>query len=161
MKWNFLIIKSWSTASTRLVDTQTVAVSCGYNTYFAVSACDGLCHLAKTMNRVETPFGFQSIMWTFVGHTVGRCLIFPALPGVARVTWLDWASHRHCKSIVNTIGFLHFLPTGQHGLCFGFCFSGPLPLRSIIVVPPFGGQLREFPSSKMGHIRYNEAWRFK
>ena len=42
------------------------------------------------------------------------------------------------KSIVNTIGFLQFLPMGQHGLCFGFCFSGPLPLRSLIIGPPFG-----------------------
>ncbi len=24
-----------------------------------------------------------------------------------------------------------FLPTGLHGLCFGFCFAGPLPLRSL------------------------------
>ncbi len=32
----------------------------------------------------------------------------------------------------------HFLPTGLHGLCFGFCFSGPLPLRSL----PHGPLLR-------------------
>ena len=40
----------------------SVAVSCGYNTCFAVSACDGLCHLTKVMDRVETPFGFQPIV---------------------------------------------------------------------------------------------------
>ncbi len=28
-----------------------------------------------------------------------------------------------------------FLPTGLHGLCFGFCFAGPLPLRSLIHGP--------------------------
>ena len=83
-----------------------VAVSCGYDTCFAVSACDWLCHLTKIMDRVETPFGFQPIVWAFARHTVGRCLIFPALPEVARVTW----------SKVNIIGFLKFLPTGQHGL---------------------------------------------
>ncbi len=38
-----------------------VAVSCGYSTCFGVSACDGLCHLTKVMDRVETPFGFQPL----------------------------------------------------------------------------------------------------
>ncbi len=33
----------------------TVAVSCGYSTCFAISACDGLCHLTKVMDRVGTP----------------------------------------------------------------------------------------------------------
>ncbi len=28
------------------------------------------------------------------------------------------------------IGTFRFLPTGLHGLCFGFCFAGLLPLRS-------------------------------
>ena len=73
-----------------------VAVSCGYSTCFAVSACDGLCHLTKIIDRVETPFGFQPIVLTFVRHTVGRCLIFPALLEVARVTWSNWTNHRHC-----------------------------------------------------------------
>ncbi len=124
-----------------------VAVSCGYNTCFAVGACDGLCHLTKIMDRVETPFGFQPIVWTFVRHTVSRCLIFPALPEVARVTWSNWTNHRHCYIIfgvagraakINTIGFLRFLPLGQHGLCFGYCFSGPLPLRSTLRGPTPG-----------------------
>ena len=37
----------------------SVVVSCGYNTFFAVSACDGLCNLTKIMDRLEAPFGFQ------------------------------------------------------------------------------------------------------
>ena len=105
-----------------------VAVSCGFDTCFAVGACDGLCHLTKSMDRIETPLGFQSIAWTFVRHTVSRCLIFPVLPEVARV---------------NTIGFLQFLPTGQHGLCFGYLFSGLLPLSSNIDSPPLGVCFRE------------------
>ncbi len=44
---------------------------------------------------------------------------------------------------VNTIGFLQFLPTGQHGLCFRCCFSGPLPLCSLIKGPPIGVRFRE------------------
>ena len=31
------------------------AVSCGYDTCFAVKACDGLYHLTKSMDRIETP----------------------------------------------------------------------------------------------------------
>ncbi len=44
---------------------------------------------------------------------------------------------------VSTIGFLQFLPTCLHGLCFGYCFSGPLPLRSLINGPPIGVRFRE------------------
>ncbi len=32
-------------------------------------------------------------------------------------------------------GTFHILPTGLHGLCFGFCFAGPLPLRSLLHGP--------------------------
>ena len=28
------------------------------------------------------------------------------------------------------VASLQLLPSGQYGLCFGYCFSGPLPLRS-------------------------------
>ncbi len=38
-----------------------VAVSCGYDTCFAVRACDELWHLTKIMDRVETPFGFPRV----------------------------------------------------------------------------------------------------
>ncbi len=50
---------------------------------------------------------------SYVRNTVSRCLIFPALP------------------------------TGLHGLCFGCCFSGPLPLRSLMNSPPIGVRFRE------------------
>ncbi len=76
------------------------------------------------MDHVETPSGFQSIVWTFVRHTVSRCLIFPALPKV-------------------TLGFLQFLPTNQYGLCFGYFFLGLLPLRSHFNSPAFGVCFRE------------------
>ncbi len=72
-----------------------VAVSCGYSTYFAISACDGLCHLTKVMDRVGTPF-------------VNLCQT-----------------------------------TGLHGLYFDYCFSGPLPLCSLINGPPIGVRFRE------------------
>ncbi len=41
------------------------------------------------------------------------------------------------------IGSFQFLPTGLDGLCFGCCFSGPLPLCSLINSPPIGIRFRE------------------
>ncbi len=35
------------------------------------------------------------------------------------------------------IGAFRFLPTGLQGLCFGYCFAGPLPLRSLTNGPLF------------------------
>ncbi len=52
-------------------------------------------------------------MCTFVILSVSRCLTFPALP-----------------EVVLTRGQFQFLPSGQYGLCFGYCFSGPLTLCS-------------------------------
>ncbi len=80
------------------------------------------------MDRIETPLGFQSIVWTFVRHTVSRYLIFSALPEVAKV---------------NTIGFLQFLPTGQHGLCFGYLFQVHSLYVPFINGPPLGVRFRE------------------
>ncbi len=98
-----------------------VAVSCGYDTCFAVRTCDGLYHfILISIDRVGIPFGFQMIIWTFARHLVSRCLYFPA----TGITWSFW-----------------YLPVptymGLHGLCFGFCFAGPLPLRSLTNGPLF------------------------
>ncbi len=54
----------------------------------------------------------------------------------------------HCEQVpevakVNKIGFLQFLPMGQHELCFGYLFSGPLPLCSLIIGPPIGVSFRD------------------
>ena len=62
-----------------------VAVSCGDSTCFVVRACDGLYHFIFSIDHVGIPIGSQTIIWTFVRHTVGRCLTFPA-PGVM---WSD------------------------------------------------------------------------
>ena len=106
----------------------------------------------KFMHRVGTPSGFQSIASTFVRHTVSRCLIFPALQEVTSVTWSKQANSRRCYIIFGSAGkvaiCIHVvssspLPTGQYGLCFGYCFSGLLPLRSHLNSPPFGVCFRE------------------
>ncbi len=96
-----------------------VAVSCGYDTCFAVKTCDGLYHFIFSIDRVGIPFGFQPIVWTFVRHTVSRCLNFPAL----KVTWSGLDQSR--------------------AVLRKFCFSGPLPLRSLINGPPIGVRFRE------------------
>ncbi len=101
----------------------TVAVSCGYDTCFAFNTCDELCHLTKIMDRVETPFGFQRIIWTFARHTVGRCLIFLALPEVARVMWSDWTNHRHCYIIqlASSSSYLRVNMGCALAICFQVC----------------------------------------
>ena len=40
-------------------------------------------------------------------------------------------------------GTFQFLPTGLHGLCFGICFAGPLPLRSLAHGPLLRVHFRE------------------
>ncbi len=59
-------------------------------------------------------------MWTFIGHTVSRCLTLPAVPEVAQFAHSNKLTH---------VASLQFLPSGQYGLCFGYCFSSPPPLR--------------------------------
>ncbi len=50
----------------------------------------------------------------------------------------------------------HILPTGLHGLCFGFCFAGPLPLRFLLHGPlsrvHFGESLVVRLYSEIDHI---------
>ncbi len=41
------------------------------------------------------------------------------------------------------VDFLQFLSSGQYGLCFGYCFLGPLPLRS------HKGQVRAIPFKRV------------
>ncbi len=53
----------------------TVAVSCWYDTCFAVKTCDGVYQCIFSIDRVGIPFRFQTIIWTFVRHHVSRCLI--------------------------------------------------------------------------------------
>ena len=51
-----------------------------------------------------------------------------------------WPDHM-CK--LTHVASLHFLPSGQNGLSFGYCFSGPLPLRfhkgQVTFLEPFPG----------------------
>ncbi len=55
----------------------------------------------------------------------------------------------HCRQVpdfsrgLGHVVWFQLLPTGQHGLCFGYCFSGPLPLRSLINGPPIGVRFQE------------------
>ncbi len=93
----------------------SVAVSCGYDTWFAV--------------RLAMDYTTSHFTWSILGYLsdptrsslpepdtqVSRCLWFP--PNGSR------------------IGTFHILPTGVHGLCFGSYFSGPLPLRSLLHGP--------------------------
>ncbi len=52
------------------------------------------------------------------------------------------ATYAHTLVIKSTHEY-KFLSSGQYGLCFGYFFSGPLPLRSHFDSPPFGVCFRE------------------
>ncbi len=82
--------------------------------------CDGLCRLQvfcgfgwnikSSFNRKPGPLSdtLQAGAW-----------LFP-LPW----KWPDYVGK------LTHVAFLQFLPSGQYGLCFGYCFSGPFPLRT-------------------------------
>ena len=116
---------------------------------FLGKVCDELCRLLDLLLLVETPWGFESIVKTFVRHTASRCLTFTALQ---EVTWscgqvlanrkcrYIFTGSEHCKQVpdfsrpsgsdLTHVASLQFLPSGQYGLCFGYFFSGPHPLCS-------------------------------
>ncbi len=52
------------------------------------------------------------------------------------------------------IASLQFLPSGQHGLRFGYCFSGPLPLHShkgqVTFLGPFLGVPNHLDYTRIG-----------
>ncbi len=77
---------------------------------------------------VGIPFGFQTIIWTFARHLVSR----PQGGGFSL-----YADKFPQQGSRRQFGSFQFLPTGLHGLCFGCCVSGPLPLRSLTDGPLF------------------------
>ncbi len=96
-----------------------VAVSCGYSTCFAVGTCDGLC-------RPTFPIDHMDLCQTHCKQ----------VPDFSR-------SQGHMVRFANKIGSLQFLPRVLHELCFGCCFSGPLPLCSLINDPHIGVRFLE------------------
>ncbi len=75
-------------------------------------------------------------MWSFLTNHRARFAIFgkkqesPFLPVCEDCLYRADVS---CMPI--NIGTYHIQPTGVDGLCFGYCVSGPLPLRSLILGP--------------------------
>ncbi len=57
-----------------------------------------------------------------------------------------------CPGACIKIGTCQFLLAGLHGLCFGYCFSGLLPLRSLTNGPLFRVRFRESLYSEIDHI---------
>ncbi len=68
------------------------------------------------------PFGSHTIKPALARHTGVQVSLVPAKV----ITW---------SPMPINIGTYHIQPTGVHGLCFGYCFSGPLPLSSLILGP--------------------------
>ncbi len=74
---------------------------CGYN---CADAVDRL----LILDHFGIPFGSQPIKSALARHSGVQVPVIPI-----------------------KIGTFHILPMGLHGLCFGWCFAGPLPLRSM------------------------------
>ncbi len=91
------------------------------------------------LDRFGIPFGFHAIKSALARHSGVQ------VPVISR----------HEGHVV-TFGTFHILPTGLHGLCFGFCFAGPLPLRSLSHGPlsrfHFGESLVNRLYSEIDHI---------
>ncbi len=107
-----------------------VAVSCGYSTCFAVSACDGLCHLTKIMDRVtlrnrpDPPWH-----WGLVCH-------HPFTPG-----WLphwSWEAHAILLNFIDFINRWSCLSLWWNCFLFktiGWAQSSPFSVRPFHRVP--------------------------
>ncbi len=114
----------------------TVAVSREYDTCFSVKAGDGLFQLI--------PLGFQSIVWTFVRHTLSRCLTFPALPEVTRSRGQNGPIAGAIWFIV-TLGLSQlnkstWLPSSSHLLVnMGCTLAIVFQVRSLYTCLPMGG----------------------
>ncbi len=103
--------------------------------------------------------------------------VFSRLSNSHLITWskLTNHSHRHnfgtktrpkavkedhhigklsCVYALTHVAFLQFLHTGQYGLCYCYCFSGPLPLRSHKEQVTFPWPFLGVPS----HLDYTQNW---
>ncbi len=65
----------------------------------------------------------------------------------------DLRKQKNKSDLITHIAFLQFLPSGQYGLCFGYCFSGPLPLRSHKEQVTFLGPFLGVPSLLRLHLK--------
>ncbi len=116
---------------------------------FCGRTCDELYHFTFNIDRLGIPLGSQPIRFTLARHSGVQVPVISR----HRVTWsfLDQS-----QSSLRNFGTFQFLPTGLYGLCFGFCFAGPLPLRSLTHGPllrvHFGESLVFRLYSEIDHI---------
>ncbi len=101
---------------------------------FQKRTCDGLCRL-----QVFSGFGWNIKVVSIVNLDLCKthCKQVPDFSHLCGSDLIKWASFSQ---------FLQFLPSGQYGLCFGYCFSGPLPLRSHIEQITFSRPFLGVPS---------------
>ena len=79
--------------------------------------CDGLCRLQVLCRfRWDIKSSFNCGPGPLSDTLQAGACIFPPFQKL-----LDMLTH---------VASLQFLPTGQYGLCFGYCFSGPFPQRT-------------------------------
>ena len=71
-----------------------------------------------------------SIHWFWLKHQSNfNCKLGPLSDPLQAGDWLFPPSQKWPDKLTHVTS-LHFLPSGQYGWCFGYCFSGLLPLCS-------------------------------
>ncbi len=119
----FLVIWGLQSISLESQFKRYVAVNHENDTCFGNGLVMGYADCKCLAGLVET----SNVVSTFVRHTASGCLIFPAF-------------------MLTHVASLQFLPMGQYGLCFGYCFSGALSLRSHKEQVTFSGPFLGVPS---------------
>ncbi len=72
-----------------------------------------------------------------------HCKQVPDFSRLSKGDLITWASFGHY--MLTLVASLQFLPSGQYWLCFGYCFSGSLPLRSYKEQVTFSGPFLGVP----------------
>ena len=106
-------------------------------------AFDGLCGLLTF-----TSFGWNIIVVSIIdlGLFQTHCKQVSDFSRPSESDLMTWASFGQSLMPLHFLEVKagsEFLPSGQYGLCFGYCFSGLLPLRShkvqVTLLKPFPG----------------------
>ncbi len=102
----------------------------------------GFCHLCR----------FRLCTWSVLDKWISMVL----RSAVGMTHDLRLVCGQTCDGLYHFAFYFHILPTCLHGLCFGFCFAGPLPLCSLLHGPlsrvNFGESLVVRLHSEIDHI---------
>ncbi len=118
--WRVEGLRPTRTSVSGNLSAHSVAISCGYDTCFAIRTCDGLYHFMFSIDRVGIPFGSQPIVWTFVTQKLTRSTL-ALKPSVSPPSFYPWVTATH---IVKCLGLETFRPLSVwHAMIIYIFFS--------------------------------------